>query len=148
METKKYLLEILVMLARSDSDIDEKEKIAIKRIARSRNFPEEEIERMFKLPTNPKILENIKELSFKSKFDILYYLVAIMKADNQVLNEEILFLQKITTLLGFELAAIMEIYHGVNTNIFSPSEKRLMRKKAEKFFLDKEGISEPASDES
>ena len=117
------------MLAKSDSDFDERERRAIERIANSSNFPRKELERMFADPPNKSVLNEIESLPFDDKFDILYYLIAIMKADDQVVNKEVVFLQEITFLLGFQLSAIMELYHSVSVNVVSPAEIRTLRKR-------------------
>ncbi len=131
--SKKYLINILMSLAKSDDDFDEREKRVIERIAYSNGLSEKETEVLLSAEVKP--IQNLKKLDYEEKFEILYHLIALMKADNQVVNTEVIFIQKITENLGFQLAAIMEMYPFVHVNFAKPADISKVKKRIKENFL-------------
>jgi hypothetical protein len=73
-------------------------------------------------------------LDEEERFELLYDVVQLMKIDNKIFNEEILYCQQIAMKLGYPLEAIMELYPHVNTriNLSVPGEKAALKKKLNK----------------
>ena len=52
----------------------------------------------------------------------------MMKADNEVLNKEVIFIQKMASYLGFHFSAIMELYPHVHPNVRNPQKMKSLQK--------------------
>ena len=126
MENKRELIQVLIALACEDGDFHPQEKQLIQNIARTNRIPEEELEGLIKEKAPLRI--DFSKLSYEDRFEILYNLLAMMKADHEVLNQEIIFIQKIVDHLGFHLSAIMELYPHVHPTIRNPNQIKSLRK--------------------
>ena len=139
----EYLLRVLVALACADGEFHPREEMLVRRIARSHQVSNEVLE---KLIEEKKSVENFSKLSYQERFDILYNLLLMMKADNVVMDEELSLIQKMATNLGFQHSAIMELYAHVRVN-FRDSEalktlSNTMRKHTLDTFNNSEGKAE------
>lgn len=139
METsKKYLLQTLIHLGKLDQDFDEREQMVVKRIARLNGVDESVVEEMMRSSRFHDKEVDVGSLSYEEKFDTLYQLVLLMKADNQILNSEVLFIQKVANNLGFQIGAIMELYPHVHFNMVIPEKMKVLRKRLKDFLVEKE----------
>ena len=136
--SKRYLLQMLIRLGNLDGDFDEREKMAVKRVALANDIAEEEVEAMVAGPDEHGT-GDLAALSYDEKFDTLYHLVLLMKADNQILNSEVLFIQKVAKGLGFQIGAIMELYPHVHFNMTVPETVKRLKKTLRKFLIEDAG---------
>ncbi len=127
-------LKILAQLAASDGVIDEEERKLIENVGLAHGLSHEEIEASISSPIDE---VNLKNLSADEKFDYLYNLVHLMKIDGEVYNQEIEFCQGIAQKLGYQLAAIYELYPHVHPRVKIPSEIKALKQKVNTF-LNKE----------
>lgn len=123
-------LRILANLANSDNNVDEREMSLMIKIGEAHGMVEEEIKAIV---NNPGEVGDLKSLSEDEKFEFLYSLVQLMKVDNEIFNEEVLYCQEIALKLGYELGAVMEIYPHVHKNIVIPNEKKQLKKRIRSF---------------
>ncbi|MFT7035123.1 MAG: putative tellurite resistance protein B-like protein [Cyclobacteriaceae bacterium] len=124
-------LKVLAILAKADGEIDEKELKLMEKIGNAHDMSIEDIHEAIASPGNVK---DLSELDEEERFELLYDVVQLMKIDNKIFNEEILYCQQIAMKLGYPLEAIMELYPHVNTriNLSVPGEKAALKKKLNK----------------
>jgi uncharacterized tellurite resistance protein B-like protein len=125
-------LKVLATLANADGEISKREIMLMEKIGRAHGMSLDEIHAAI---ASPEKVKDFSDLSVDEKFELLYDIVQLMKIDNKVFNEEILYCQKIAMKLGFSLEAVMEIYPHINTriNLTVPGEKQAIKKRLLKF---------------
>lgn len=126
----KEQLKALAQLANSDGDIDERELRLINRIGEAHGMSVEAIKEIIDQPGQ---LGDLTSLSEDDKFEFLYSIIQLMKIDDEVYNEEVLFCQQIAAKLGYGLGAVMEMYPLVHKNLVIRSEKLALKKRIQKF---------------
>jgi len=126
----KEQLKALAQLANSDGEIDERELRLIFRIGEAHGMDREGIQQII---DNPGQLGDLKSLDDDDKFEFLYSIIQLMKIDDEIYNEEVLYCQKIAMKLGYGLGAVMEMYPHVHKNIVIREEKLQLKKKVSEF---------------
>jgi len=126
----KEQLKALAQLANSDGDIDERELRLINRIGEAHGTSQEEIQ---KIIDNPGQLGDLKALSEDDKFEFLFSIIQLMKIDDEIYNEEVLYCQQIAMKLGYGLGAVMEMYPHVHKNVVIHKEKLRLKKRVSEF---------------
>jgi len=126
MENARRQLSMLISLAQSDGEFHEKEKAVIGRLARAHHISEEELATLM---LSPEPVQDLKSLPYEEKFEYLYSIILLMKADNVILDSELLFCQKVANSLGFQLSALIELYPHVHVNLKDHHELRMLKKK-------------------
>ncbi|MCS6972936.1 MAG: hypothetical protein N2044_03310 [Cyclobacteriaceae bacterium] len=96
-------LNVLIQLAEADKHFARVERDMIMRIARERNFPEEQV---IQLIRNPQPIETLGALSPDQKFDYLMSCIELIFADHNVFESEVIFAKNIAIKLGFKKAVI------------------------------------------
>ena len=124
-------LRVLATLANADGNIDETELKLMEKIGKAHDMSIDEIHHAI---NSPEKVEELSELDDNQRFELLYSKVQLMKIDNKIFNEEILYCQEIAMKLGYPFEAIMEIYPHVNTriNLSVPGEKAALKRKLDK----------------
>ena len=130
MELIRQQLTALIQLAHSDDSMDEKELRLIFRIGEAHGMSEPDIQAMI---DNPGELGDLTSLSEDDKFEFLYTIIQLMKIDDEIFNEEVLFCQTIAQKLGYGLGAVMEMYPLVHKNLVIRAEKLQLKKKINQF---------------
>lgn len=127
----KEQLNVLIQLAASDNEVDQKEAKLIKTIGVSNGVSEEEVNEMLKNPARP--IGDLSTLTDDQKFEHLYHIVQLMKIDGQVFKSEIVFCENIAERLGYKKGVIGEL----STKIFSDpaitADREHLRKKTQKY---------------
>lgn len=126
----KQQLKALAQLANSDGEIDERELRLIHRIGEAHGMPLDEIDEIISKPGQ---LGDLKALDEDDKFEFLYSIIQLMKIDDEIYNEEVLFCQQIAMKLGYGLGAVMEMYPHVHKNVVIREEKLRLKKKVSEF---------------
>ena len=126
---KKQLIA-LTQLANSDNNIDERELKLIFRIGEAHGMEKEDIQAII---DNPGSLGDLKGLPEDDKFEFLYSIIQLMKIDDEIFNEEVLFCQSIAQKLGYGLGAVMEMYPHVHKNLVIRDEKLKLKRKVSQF---------------
>lgn len=99
-------MKLLINLAQIDGRVAEREKNYIRNIGRANGFLEEDIDRLFDKRHALVVPDN---LSDSQKFDYIFSLVQLMKIDERIYKEEILFCSKIASRLGFNQEVIFDL---------------------------------------
>ncbi len=96
--TKKQL-NILIQLAEVDKHFAAVERDMIFKIAKDRNFSEEEVNSLIR---NPEPIDSLGALSNDQKFEYLWACFSLMLADQKVFESELIFCKSIAIKLGFK----------------------------------------------
>lgn len=123
-------LKALAQLANSDGEIDERELRLIHRIGEAHGMQLDQIDEIISKPGS---LGDLKALEEDDKFEFLYSIIQLMKIDDEIYNEEVLFCQQIAMKLGYGLGAVMEMYPHVHKNVVIREEKLKLKKKVKEF---------------
>lgn len=126
----KEQLKALAQLANSDGEIDERELRLIHRIGEAHGMKLDQIQEII---DHPEHLGDLAALDDDDKFEFLYSIIQLMKIDDEIYNEEVLFCQKIAMKLGYGLGAVMEMYPHVHKNLVLREEKLKLKKKVSAF---------------
>lgn len=100
--TKKQL-NILIQLAEADKHFAKIEREMIFKIAKERNFPEQEVNELIK---NPEPVDSLGALSPDQKFEYLMSSVELVFIDQNVFESEVIFCKNIAIKLGFKKGVI------------------------------------------
>lgn len=96
-------LNLLIQLAESDKHFARIEREMIYRIAKDRNFPEEEVNQLIK---NPEPIGSLGALSPEQKLDYLLTSIELMMADRKIFDSELTFCRNVAIKLGFKKGII------------------------------------------
>lgn len=102
----KSLLSILVQLAKVDGEIVPLELDKIHQIGAANGMNPEEIDSVIK---DPEESVELHALSDDERFEYLYSLVELMKADGKLYLEEIKFCSKVAAKLGYDEAVMYDL---------------------------------------
>ena len=128
--TIKEQLNILVNLASSDNMVAEKELRLIKMIGVANKVPNEEIEELIK---NPQPVGDLSHLTDDQKFENLYHVVQLMKADGQVFKSEIAFCEEIADKLGYKKGVIGELSSRIFSDPSITTDRAHIKDRAQKY---------------
>lgn len=126
----KEQLNILINLAASDMTVGEKEAKIILMIGKANGLSKDEIEEMMKAP---KPVGDLGRFSEDQKFENLYHLIQLMKADGQVFKSEISFCEEIAEKLGYKKGVVAELSSRIYSDPTITSDRTLLIERARKF---------------
>ena len=126
MDSIRTQVSLLISLANSDGEFHEREKAVIERVARAGKISESDLDELIK---NPEPVNDLDQLPYDDRFNYLYNVILLIKADSVIQDSELLFCQKIANSLGFQLAALMELYPHVHINLRDPEQLTMLKKK-------------------
>lgn len=126
----KSQLNLLISLATSDSKISEREAKVLKIIAKVNGVSEAELQEMLMRPVQD---VSIAVYSESEKFEVIYMMIQLMKADGQVFKSEIEFCEKVAERLGYRKEVIKELSAGIFSDPSITSNRQFLMDKAAKF---------------
>ncbi len=122
-------MKLLINLARIDGEVAEREKVYIANIGKANGFATDEIEPLFERRHD---LIIPKDLTDDQKFEYIFSLVQLMKIDERLYKEEIMFCSKIAANLGYDQGVMFEMMLHVKAAAMESDEmlslKELTRK--------------------
>lgn len=127
---KRAELNILINLAAIDHIMDVREVNLIHMIGMANGIGRGELEKMI---ASPQTITKLDEMTEDEKFEHLYYLVLMMKADGRVLRNEIDFCELIAFRLGYKKGVIGALSKHIYSDIAVHSDRELLRMIAEQF---------------
>jgi hypothetical protein len=127
---KEAELNVLINLAAIDSIMDAKEVNLIHMIGKANGITKLDIDKMI---ASPQTILKLDDMTEDEKFEHLYYLVLMMKADGRVLRNEIDFCELIAVRLGYRKGVIGAISKHVYSDIAVHSDRQLLRMIAEQY---------------
>ncbi len=126
----KDQLNILVQLASSDGMIADKELRLIRTIAEANELSTKEVDELVK---NPKPIANLEYLSQDQKFEFLYNVIQLMKADGQVFKSEIIFCEDMAERLGYNRKVVAELSSKIYSDPTITADRNSLKEKSLKY---------------
>ena len=99
----KNQLNILIQLAEADKHFAKSERDMIFRIAKDRNFSEEEVTQLIR---HPEPIDTLGALSNEQKFEYLHACISLIHVDHHLFESELIFCKSIAIKLGFKKNAV------------------------------------------
>ena len=121
-------MKLLVNLAQIDGNVAEREKNYIINIGRANGIYPDQILPLFNQTHEMIVPEN---LSANEKFDYIFSLVQLMKIDERMYKEEIVFCSQIATRLGYSQQVIFDLMLNVKASGMSATEMESLKKMVE-----------------
>jgi uncharacterized tellurite resistance protein B-like protein len=112
-------LKLLISLAQIDGKVAERERNYITNIGRANNVPLGDITALL---DQRHALIIPKDLSDDQKFEYIFSLVQLMKIDERMYKEEMLFCSKIAENLGYENQVMFELLLHVKAGVMEKDE--------------------------
>jgi uncharacterized tellurite resistance protein B-like protein len=112
-------LKLLISLAQIDGKVAERERNYITNIGRANNIPLGDITALL---DQRHALIIPKDLSDDQKFEYIFSLVQLMKIDERMYKEEMLFCSKIAENLGYENQVMFELLLHVKAGVMEKDE--------------------------
>lgn len=112
-------LKLLISLAQIDGKVAERERNYISNIGRANDLSQNDIEQLLD-QRHPLIIP--KELSDDEKFGYIFSLVQLMKIDERMYKEEMLFCSKIADNLGYDSQVMFELLLHVKPGVMEDDE--------------------------
>ena len=100
--TRKHL-NVLIQLAEADKHFAKAEREMIFKIAKERNFPENEVQELIR---KPEPIDSLGALTPDQKFEYLFTSIELILVDQNVFESEIIFCKSLAIKLGFKKAII------------------------------------------
>jgi uncharacterized tellurite resistance protein B-like protein len=112
-------LKLLISLAQIDGKVAERERNYIRNIGKANDVPASEVESLCD-QRHPLVVP--QELSDDEKFNYIFSLVQLMKIDERMYKEEMLFCTKIADNLGYEKEVMFELLLHVKAGVMEQDE--------------------------
>ncbi|MBL7834180.1 MAG: TerB family tellurite resistance protein [Cyclobacteriaceae bacterium] len=96
-------LNLLIQLAEADKHFARSEREMIYRIAKDRNFSEDDVNELIK---NPEPIGSLGALSIDQKLDYLLTSIELVFADQKIFDSELNFCRNVAIKLGFKKGII------------------------------------------
>lgn len=107
-------MKLLINLAQIDGTVAERERNYIINIGRANNIYPDEVEPLFDQRHALIVPENLTD---DEKFNYIFSLVQLMKIDERMYKEEMLFCSKIATTLGYDQQVMFELLMHVKSDM-------------------------------
>lgn len=123
-------MKLLINLARIDGDVAERERAYIRNIGLANHLDQASLEPLFDqrheliVPT---------DLTPDQKFDYIFSLVQLMKIDERMYKEEMLFCSKIAAKLGYSEQVMFELMLHVRSASMAEDEMTALKKLTSKY---------------
>lgn len=112
-------MKLLINLARIDGSVAEREKNYIINIGRANGLYPDQINPLFEQPSEAIIPQ---DLSVDQKFDCIFTLVQLMKIDERMYKEEIVFCSLAAARLGYDKQVMFDLLLHVKAEEMTPQE--------------------------
>lgn len=129
---KKAELNVLINLAAIDKIVDIKEVKLIHMIGTANGISKEEIDYMIK---NPQTIIDMAYMTADEKFEHLYYLITLMKADGKIFQNEIDFCETIAFRLGYRKGVVAAMSQHIYSDITVRADRELLRSKSDQYIM-------------
>jgi uncharacterized tellurite resistance protein B-like protein len=123
-------MKLLISLAQIDGTVADRERNYIINIGRANNVYPDEVKPLFDKRHDLIVPE---DLSDDRKFDYLFSLVQLMKIDERMYKEEILFCSKIASNLGYDQQVMFELLLNVKAAVMGADEMSRLKTLVQKY---------------
>jgi uncharacterized tellurite resistance protein B-like protein len=90
-------------------------------------------EKVAEIVSHPQPIEDLNLLSDDQKFEYIYSLVQLMKADGQVFKSEIAFCEKVAEELGYKKTVIGELSSRIYSDPAITADREKLKQRAQKY---------------
>jgi hypothetical protein len=125
-------MKLLVSLARIDGKVAIRERNYIVNIGRAHGLYPDEIEPLFDQKHEPVIPDGLTE---DQKFEYIYTLVQLMKIDERMYKEEMMFCSNIATTLGYRKEVLIELMLEVKGTEMEQYEINTLKRLINKYLI-------------
>lgn len=126
----KEQLNILINLAASDMTVGDHEAKIIHMIGKANGLSKDDVDAMMKAP---KPVGDLSSFSEDQKFENLYHLIQLMKADGQVFKSEIAFCEEVASKLGYKKGVVAELSSRIYSDPSITADRNMLMERARKF---------------
>lgn len=123
-------MKLLINLARIDGEVAERERNYIRNIGLANNVSKENIDPLF---DQRHALVVPDDLTDDQKFDYIFSLVQLMKIDERMYKEEIMFCSKIAAKLGYDEQVMFDLMLHVRGAAMADDEMNALRNLTKKY---------------
>ena len=123
-------MKLLISLAQIDGVVADREQNYIVNIGRANGFYPDEVGPLFDKRHQLVVPDDLTE---DQKFDYIFSLVQLMKIDERMYREELLFCSKIAIKLGYQQEVLFELLLQVQSREMTASEKEALKATTQKF---------------
>jgi uncharacterized tellurite resistance protein B-like protein len=123
-------MKLLINLARIDGEVAGKERAYIRNIGLANELDANEIEKLFNQRHDLIIPD---DLSDDQKFEYIFSLVQLMKIDERMYKEEIMFCSKIASRLGYDEQVMFDLMLHVRAAAMGDDEMSALKKLTKKY---------------
>lgn len=123
-------IKLLISLAQIDGRVAEREQNYIVNIGRANGIYPDEITPLFDQRHQIVVPANLTNYA---KFDYIFSLVQLMKIDERMYKEEMLFCSKIASKLGYDQGVMFDLILHVKGAAMASDEMEAIRKLTEKY---------------
>lgn len=123
-------MKLLINLARVDGDIADKEKNYLITIGRANGIYPDEIYPLFTQRHQVVVPE---DLSDDEKFDLIFSLIQLMKLDERMYREEIVFCGQVAAKLGYDKQVMFELLAQVKSARMEANEVASLKEITQRF---------------
>lgn len=125
-------MKLLVNLAQIDGSVAEREKNYIINIGRANGIYPDEIIPLFNQTHELIVPEN---LAADDKFKFIFSMVQLMKIDERMYKQEIIFCSQIASRLGYNQQVMFDLLLNVKSSGMSTAEIESLKKLTEKYLV-------------
>lgn len=130
--TASAKVKLLISLARIDGTIADREKNYIRKIGKANGIPADEMDTL--IDRRHDIIVPA-DLTAENKFDYLFHLVQLMKIDERMYKEEILFCSTIAEKLGYRKEVMFDLMLHVKPGSMEDVEKKELEGITRKYLI-------------
>lgn len=123
-------MKLLISLAQIDGTVAAREKNFIRNIAHANGLGDSEIDPLFD-QRHPVIIP--EDLDEDEKFNCIFNLVQLMKIDERMYKEELLFCSKIAANLGYDKQVMFDLVLHVKSSTMDQKEKDDLKELVRKY---------------
>ncbi|WP_127122852.1 TerB family tellurite resistance protein [Chryseotalea sanaruensis] len=123
-------MKLLINLARIDGEVAGKERAYIRNIGLANDLDGNEIEKLFDQRHDLIVPD---DLSDDQKFEYIFSLVQLMKIDERMYKEEIMFCSKIASRLGYDEQVMFDLMLHVKAAAMGDDEMTALKKLTKKY---------------
>lgn len=123
-------LHALAQLGSVDGHLSEKELRFVKMLAKVNGMSDDDFNSVI---ANPQPTEDLSTLSDDQKFEFIYSLVQLMKADGQVFKSEIDFCEHVADELGYKKSVIGELSSRIYSDPAITTDRERLKNRAQKY---------------
>ena len=123
-------MKLLINMAQADGNVGEREKNYIVNIGRANGIYPDQVSALLNQRHEFVVPKN---MSSDTRFDYLISVVQLMKIDERMYKEEIVFCSEIASKLGYDKQVMFELMLNVKSSNMTNDEKNSLKKITEKY---------------